>query len=56
MPQGVCGKAHKISDEMIIDSNAVEKNLVLNVDLKLSDNNLPATVSIDKLQPEDAPG
>jgi len=61
------GKAHKISDDMIIDSNdaavvdncgtkelpvAPEKNLVL--DGELSDNSLPATVSIDKLQ--DAPG
>ena len=67
MPQGGCGKAHKISDDMIIDSDdaavvdnhgtkelpvAPENNLVL--DGELSNDRLPATVSIDKLQ--DAPG
>ena len=66
MPQGGCGKARKISDDTIIDSDhgvvdnhgtkelpvAPEKNFVS--DGELSDDSLPATVSIDKLQ--DAPG
>jgi hypothetical protein len=67
MPQGGRGKAHKISDDTIIDSDDVavvdnhgtkeppvapEKNLVS--DEELSDDSLPATVSIDKLQ--GAPG
>ena len=66
MPQGGHRKARKISDDTIIDSdNGVvdnhgtkeppvvpEKNLVS--DGELSDDSLPATVSIDKLQ--DAPG
>ena len=67
MPQGGNRKAHKISDDTIIDSDdavvvnnhgtkellvAPENNLVS--DGELSDDSLPAAVSIDKLQ--DAPG
>ena len=67
MPQGGCGKACKISTDMIIDSDHVDHddfdaavadampvgNLQVG-DAELSDNSLPATVSVDKVQ--DAPG
>ena len=67
MPQGGRGKARKISADTIIDSDHVDHddfdaaaavampvgNLQVG-DAELSDNSLPATVSVDKVQ--DAPG
>ena len=62
MPQGGRGKARKISDDMIIDSdNPAVVNVMVdvtttcnmldtNLDGELSDDSLPAKVSIDKLQ------
>jgi hypothetical protein len=53
MPQGGRGKARKISDDMIIDSDNAAAVMVTdaldNLDGELSDNSLPAKVSIDKL-------
>jgi hypothetical protein len=65
MPQGGRGKARKISNDMIIDSDddsdvavATKELPVPNLmDAELSDSSLPATVSIDKpeVQGSDAP-